>query len=261
MQRPALVHALALSLALSLAAPGAFAQQPAPVATATSAQTEPQRLNAWFEQKYQEELRFSPIALTFLGRKDLYDRLDDMSEQAQDERLAWRKASVEEMESRFDREALDDEAKLSWDLWKLQYENAAAGNRFRRNVYVFNQMQGAQSFLPTFLINFHKVENEADYTAYLARLKEARRAMGQLLELARRNADAGYRMPRFAYDGVLELETTYPAGVAEDLAARGHNVQPAREPIGGAQIILRDPASGFLMAGSDPRKDGCAIGV
>jgi len=65
----------------------------------------------------------------------------------------------------------------------------------------------------------------------------------------------------FAYDGVLELETTYPAGVAEDLAARGHNVQPAREPIGGAQIILRDPASGFLMAGSDPRKDGCAIGV
>ena len=222
MQRPALVHALALSLALSLAAPGAFAQQPAPVATATSAQTETQRLNAWFEQKYQEELRFSPIALTFLGRKDLYDRLDDMSEQAQDERLAWRKASVEEMESRFDREALDDEAKLSWDLWKLQYENAAAGNRFRRNVYVFNQMQGAQSFLPTFLINFHKVENEADYTAYLARLKEARRAMGQLLELARRNADAGYRMPRFAYDGVLRearaVITGAPFGEGSDSA-------------------------------------------
>ena len=202
MQRPALVRTLALSLALALAAPAVFAQQAQ--AAAQTAQSESHRLNAWFEQKYEEELRFSPIRLTFLGRKELYDRLDDMSEQAMDQQLAWRKATVAEMESKFDRDALDDEAKLSWDLWKLQYENAAESNRYRRNVYVFNQMQGAQSFLPTFLINFHKVGTEADYLAYLARLQEARRAMSQMLELARRNADDGYRMPRFAYDGVLK---------------------------------------------------------
>jgi len=202
MQRPALVRTLALSLALALAAPAAFAQQP-PQATET-ARSESARLNAWFGQKYEEELRFSPIMLTFLGRKELYDRLDDMSEQAADQQLAWRKATVAEMEANFDRDALDDETRLSWDLWKLQYETAAAANQYQRNVYVFNQMQGAQSFLPTFLINFHKVETEADYLAYIARLQEARRALGQMLELARRNADDGYRMPRFAYDGVLK---------------------------------------------------------
>ncbi|MGY1520142.1 DUF885 domain-containing protein [Luteimonas sp. A482] len=201
MQRPALVRTLALSLALALAAPAVFAQQAQ--TAAETVRSESQRLNAWFAQKYEEELRFSPISLTFLGRKELYDKLDDMSEQAMDQQLAWRKATVVEMEANFDRDALDDEAKLSWDLWKLQYENAAAANQYRRNVYVFNQMQGAQSFLPTFLINFHKVETEADYLAYLARLQEARRAMTQMLELARRNAGDGYRMPRFAYDGVL----------------------------------------------------------
>lgn len=217
-----MLHTLALSLALALAAPSAFAQPGTPAAASAPARSESQRLNDWFAEKYQQELRFSPTTLTFLGRKELYDRLDDMSEQAQDQRLAWRKATVEEMEANFDRDALDDEAKLSWDLWKLQYENAAAANRFRRNVYVFNQMQGAQSFLPTFLINFHKVDSEADYLAYLARLKEARRAMGQMMALARRNADEGYRMPRFAYDGVLvearAVITGAPFGEGDDSA-------------------------------------------
>src|SRR5690606_32213992 len=154
------------------------------VAAASAAQRQSQRVNARLGQKYQDELRFSPITLTFLGRNELYDQLDDMCEHGQDARLAWPKATVQEMAARFHRDALDDEARLSWDLWKLQYDNAAASSAFRRNVYVFNQMQGAQSFLPTFLINFHKVATEADYLAYLSRLKEARRAMGQMLELA-----------------------------------------------------------------------------
>ena len=210
MHRPALVRALALSIALAMAAPVAFALEQAPAAEA--AQSESQRLNAWFADKYEQQLQFSPIALTFLGRKELYDQLDDMSEQARDAQLAWHRATIAEMEANFDRDALDDEARLSWDLWKLQYENAAAANTYRRNVYVFNQMQGAQSFLPTFLINFHKVDTEADYQAYIARLSELQRAMGQMLELARRNAGDGYRMPRFAYEGVLREARAVIAG-------------------------------------------------
>ena len=33
-------------------------------------------------------------------------------------------------------------------------------------------MAGLQSFLPTFLIGFHKVESEADYVAYVSRIRE-----------------------------------------------------------------------------------------
>ncbi|WP_209426917.1 gamma-glutamyltransferase family protein [Pararhodobacter sp. SW119] len=58
---------------------------------------------------------------------------------------------------------------------------------------------------------------------------------------------------------VLSLEAGHAPGVAEALAAKGHRVQPAADPIGGAQAI-RIEASGVLVGASDPRKDGCAAG-
>src|SRR3546814_3756479 len=59
---------------------------------------------------------------------------------------------------------------------------ARAADRFSDHRYPFEQMGGAQSFLPTFLINFHKVEDESDYIAYVARLREVPRAFGQRSE-------------------------------------------------------------------------------
>ena len=64
----------------------------------------------------------------------------------------------------------------------------------------------------------------------------------------------------FAHDGVLELEEGVPDAVAEGLAKRGHHVVRPPKPLGGCQAIWIDHARGFLMGGSDPRKDGCAFG-
>ncbi|MCJ2033890.1 gamma-glutamyltransferase [Methylobacterium sp. J-068] len=64
----------------------------------------------------------------------------------------------------------------------------------------------------------------------------------------------------FAYGGGIELEGGFQPGLAEDLAARGHVTVPAPVPIGGGQIIWIDPATGMRAAGSDPRKDGLALG-
>ena len=64
----------------------------------------------------------------------------------------------------------------------------------------------------------------------------------------------------FAFDGVLEVEPTTDPVVLERLGALGHRIQIADSPIGGAQAIWIDRTNGLLLAGSDPRKDGCALG-
>ena len=183
MRKTLIVCALTLALAAcdkgNAPAAGAAAGAAAPVASAADIAAESKRLNEWFDKKYEEQLKFSPIQLTFQGRKDLYDQVDDMSEQAQRDQVAWQKASVEEMETSFDYAKLDDETKFSYDLWKLQYENARDGLPFLQDGYAFDQMNGAQGFWPTFLISFHKVEEESDYTAYVSRLKASARAFDQ----------------------------------------------------------------------------------
>jgi gamma-glutamyltranspeptidase/glutathione hydrolase len=68
-------------------------------------------------------------------------------------------------------------------------------------------------------------------------------------------------LPRaFPFAGKLELERGIPADVAEKLMRMGHEVVTADEPHGGGQAIFIDRARGVLIGGSDPRKDGMALG-
>jgi gamma-glutamyltranspeptidase/glutathione hydrolase len=61
-------------------------------------------------------------------------------------------------------------------------------------------------------------------------------------------------------DGELFLENAIGDEVRHALEARGHSTRDGRGAMGGFQGIMIDPRSGVLMGGSDPRKDGLAIG-
>jgi gamma-glutamyltranspeptidase/glutathione hydrolase len=67
--------------------------------------------------------------------------------------------------------------------------------------------------------------------------------------------------PRVFFEGEKTIvERGVPAATVEGLRARGHTVVEADSPWGGAQIIRIDRDRGVLIAGSEPRKDGCALG-
>jgi gamma-glutamyltranspeptidase/glutathione hydrolase len=74
--------------------------------------------------------------------------------------------------------------------------------------------------------------------------------------------------PRFCIEpdeagSLVSLEEGIPVKVMSELADRGHRVRPVsgagRSLFGRGQVIYRDPQSGVLWGGSDPRSDGCAM--
>lgn len=208
-----------LALALAACSPSTVpssAAGPATPADTAAVQDESRRLNAWFERQYEELLQFSPIQLTYLGRKELYDQLDDLSEDGLRRQLAWREASVREMESSFDHDLLDPEARLSWALWKKQYESERERLSFLLHDYPFEQMGGMQNDAPTFMINFHTVADEQDYLAYVARLRRFDTLFAPLLDRARAAAERGIRPPRFAWEAVIDQSRKVIGGAPFD---------------------------------------------
>ncbi len=60
--------------------------------------------------------------------------------------------------------------------------------------------------------------------------------------------------------GKLKVENGVLPETIQALSALGHDVITPRRPIGGAQAIRIDSNAGTLIGGSDPRKDGIALG-
>ena len=161
--------------------------------------TETVRLNDWFDEQYSEQLEFSPQTKTRLGDKSDYDSLNDYSVAGSDEQLAWRRQSVAAMRADFDYGLLDEDGKLSYDMWSYSLDRAEAAVPFRQHGYIFGR-GGPHASLPNFLINYHRVDDAPDIEAYLSRLGELDRVFGELLDRARSASNAGIRQPAFAYD-------------------------------------------------------------
>lgn len=160
-------------------------------------------LNKWFDDKYEELLQMSPIGLTIQGRKDHYDKIDDLSKEAEDKQLAWYTEVTNELKETFDYESLNDQDKTSYDLWLYQYEELKEGIAYRDLNYVFDQMRGLHAQLPTLLINFHKVDSLPDMNAYISRIQESGRAMNQLVDRAKEQSAAGILPPKFTFEVVM----------------------------------------------------------
>ena len=64
----------------------------------------------------------------------------------------------------------------------------------------------------------------------------------------------------FPYAGKVEVERGIPSDIVAGLNRLGHECVEAERPHGGGQAIWIDYERGCLVAGSEPRKDGLALG-
>lgn len=161
-------------------------------------------LTVFLDAAFEAELALDPEQLTQLGRKEQQDRFTDPSDAAAVARLRWRRENVAAMKRQFDRAALGDDARVSYDMWVLELERAEASTKWRGHTYIFDR-NGPHTGLPNFLINQHRVDTRADMEAYIARVTALGPTLDIYLDRAKASATKGVRMPGFAYDQSMEL--------------------------------------------------------
>jgi gamma-glutamyltranspeptidase len=85
----------------------------------------------------------------------------------------------------------------------------------------------------------------------------------QAAEMPRWTSNMSGQYANYPHDGedVLTMERRFPEALRRELLRRGHPVHAVGDLEGpcSIEIIRRDAATGFLLAGSDPRRDGWAL--
>ncbi|HEX2811766.1 MAG TPA: DUF885 domain-containing protein [Sphingopyxis sp.] len=201
-----LIVALSTSL-LALTVAGCAAQPGVVTPAAEAAPDQPPAGAdlAGFFQKYDDaQLSLSPQGKAYRGIRDAdYGRWDDVGDEAAVARHKLQQASADAMRASFDPATLSADDALSFELFNAQAARADRLFAWRDHDYIFDQMNGAQSRLPAFLINIHRVANVAEAEAYVSRI----RGLGPLLDAlsaeSAKRAGQGYAPPKWVYAYVL----------------------------------------------------------
>jgi uncharacterized protein (DUF885 family) len=208
-------------LALTVGVSAAAAQDPhaghaGHAAPAAATQSEDARLAAFFEQAFQERIALSPQQMTSLGLKTDYDRLDDNTDAAAARSLALAERQLLQLNDQFNPQTLSEDSRLSWRLFEYGVEQARLSNRWRGWGYQFAANGNPTTGLPVFMINNHRVTSVSDAEAYVARLIEAERVMGEISATLRARAAAGVISPVFVFAPTIANTGAIIAGAPFD---------------------------------------------
>ena len=182
---------------------------PAPkntVETTTSVaaeQTENERIDAWFEERFEAGVAKYPQFMTQLGMKTDYDKWNDPSKVFYLNGLDETREELEYLKTNFDFDKLDESHKISYRLFEKNAKQDLDGADWWGYGYSFNQMFGQQSGIPSFLINYHRIDSIEDAQAYIARLNNVKTYLGQHVANSKASAAKGIQPPTFVYDYVI----------------------------------------------------------
>lgn len=188
---------LGLLATISIQCSSAFLQTPKDSAA------ESKRFNEFLDKSFDEFLSLHPESMSRFGKKDNYDKLNDYSEAMELKLHAMNQQKLKELKN-FDRDDLDVQSKLSYDLFKSDLERGLQDFRWKDYNYAVHQQGGVHTDLPTFLINIHKVESEKDLQDYIARLQQFPRVFSEVEAQMLRSQKQGVIPPKFVFPSIYK---------------------------------------------------------
>lgn len=164
---------------------------------------ESKKVNDFFQKSFDGLVNRYPEFQTRLGIKKDYGKLNDNSPTASERDLEINKEELLWLTDSVNVAALSKDALLSYKLFKQSVENSIKDYQYRLHNYPVNQMFGAQSGKPAFMINMHRVDNVSDAEAYIARLNGFKVYFKQLVQNLEAREAIGIIPPKFVFDKVV----------------------------------------------------------
>jgi uncharacterized protein (DUF885 family) len=163
---------------------------------------EDRRLVAFLDAAFDESIATSPQALTGLGIKTNYDRLNDYTDAQAGRQRALAEAQLARMKAEFDYASLSPAGQLNYRLFEYNVTQGREQFRWRDYGFPMSTNGSPAGAFPVFLINQHRIDNVADAEAYIARIRDTERAMREITTRARAQAEKGIVPPKFNFTPV-----------------------------------------------------------
>ncbi len=160
--------------------------------------------NEFFDRVFDEAIDRSPEYQSYLGIKKDYGKWDDYSTENAKQELKYTKESLAYAKANIDRESLDDQSKISYDLFVNDSENQISDFKYRLHNYPIHQMRGSHTNVASLLINIHQISDSSDAAAYVSRLNGVEQMFDQVITNLKEREAAGIVPPKFIYPRVLE---------------------------------------------------------
>ena len=194
----------AVAVALVYMATPAIAQTAAAAPVASADVEQNAAIMAFFEEYDAQQLARSPLGKSYRGIKDSdYGKWDDGSDAAEARNYEAERSALKEMRARFDPAKLSPENQLSYRLFEKRAARSEGAYKYNDYGYIFDQMNGAQSQIPAFLINIHRIDTKSDARAYVNRLYGIGPAMTEAVGQAKTRAAKGIMPPKWVYPYVI----------------------------------------------------------
>lgn len=211
----------------------------------------------FLDQAWDEDLELHPLTASYVGVTEYQGSWNSLDEEFLNRERVRMQRRLTRLAS-FDRELLDPQEQLSFDLYKLDLERRLASDNFRLHQFVIQPHQGPHTEVPAALINVHRVSDLADARDYISRLRNVDAFLDGATEQIDRRTSAGFRLADWQYPLMIatarEVVTGAPFSDGNDSVIwRDFKAKVDALAVSGAQKkLLKDQARRALLTKLNP---------
>ena len=177
--------------------------------------------NQFFESVFLDQVQESPEFQTRLGYKSNYDQWDDITWEQRRSKIRKGIYNLKYLHDTIDYDKLDEATKISYRLIERRFERQIESNDYIFNSYPITHRGGKHSSIPSFLINYHNIDDEDDVKDYLKRLRNIEPLMDDLIRELKFRDDLNIVAPQFVYPQAIKVSQNIISGYPfEDVKKR-----------------------------------------